>query len=55
MKIKNVTALKGYKLQVAFDDDVSGVIDLENFIQSGIFSSLKDELLFNKCLCRNIE
>jgi hypothetical protein len=48
MKVKNVAALDGYKLQVTFDDGVSGIIDLAKFIQTGIFSSLKDEKLFTK-------
>ena len=48
MKVKSVAALTGYKLQVVFDDGVSGTIDLAKFIQTGIFSSLKDEKLFAK-------
>lgn len=48
MKAKNVISLAGYKLQVTFEDNVSGIIDLAKFIQTGIFSSLKDEKLFSK-------
>ncbi|HEY4325433.1 MAG TPA: DUF2442 domain-containing protein [Mucilaginibacter sp.] len=48
MKAKDVTALAGYKLQVTFDDGISGTINLAEFIQNGIFSSLKEEKLFNK-------
>lgn len=48
MKAVNVIAMPGYKLQVTFDDGVSGAIDLKDFIETGIFSSLKDEKLFSK-------
>ena len=48
MNIKNVIAQQGYKLQITFDDGVSGTIDLAQFILTGIFSSLKDEKKFNK-------
>ena len=48
MKVKNVIALTEYKLQVTFDDGVSGTVDLGDFIQRGIFSSLKEERLFSK-------
>lgn len=48
MKVKDVIALDAYKLQVTFDDGVTGKIDLAKFIQNGIFSSLKDERLFAK-------
>jgi hypothetical protein len=48
MKINSVTALTGFRLQVMFDDGVSGIIDLSDFIETGIFSSLKDIELFNK-------
>ena len=48
MKVVSVNPLSGYKLQVTFDDGVSGVIDLKNFIKNGIFSVLQNEDLFNK-------
>jgi hypothetical protein len=48
MKITNVNALSGYKLQVVFDDGVSGEIDLKDFIGNGVFASLTDHTLFNK-------
>ena len=48
MKVTNVNVLSGYKLQVVFDDGVSGVIDLKDFIGKGVFSSLADKTLFNK-------
>jgi len=48
MKVTDVTVIPEYKLKVTFDDGVSGIIDLKDFIGSGIFSILKDEKLFDK-------
>lgn len=48
MKAISVNAMPGYKLQVTFDDGVSGVVDLKDFIGHGVFSDLKNEELFNK-------
>jgi hypothetical protein len=48
MKVTNVTVIPEYKLEVTFDDGVSGIIDLGNFIENGIFSVLKDKQLFDK-------
>lgn len=48
MKAVTVNALPGYKLEVTFDDGVSGVIDLKDFIGKGIFLDLKNPDLFNK-------
>ena len=47
-KVLSVDPLPGYKIQVTFDDGVSGIIDLESFIKKGIFSSLKDAENFNR-------
>ena len=48
MKVISVNVISGYKLQVTFDDGVSGIINLKEFIEHGIFAGLKDEQLFNK-------
>ena len=48
MKVTNVDALDDYKLQVTFDDGVSGIIDLKDFIKSGIFSVLEEKQFFDK-------
>jgi hypothetical protein len=48
MKVISVNVVSGYKLQVVFDDGVSGIIDLKEFIAHGIFAILNDEQLFNK-------
>lgn len=48
MKITDIAVVPEYKLKVSFDDGVSGVIDLKDFTENGIFSVLKDKQLFNK-------
>jgi len=48
MKVISLNPLHDYKLQVTFDDGVSGVVDLKNFIKNGIFSILQNEELFKK-------
>ena len=48
MKVTSVRPAKGYKVDVVFDDGVSGIINLKEFVTQGIFSDLKDEHLFNK-------
>jgi hypothetical protein len=48
MKVTDIAVIPEYKLKVTFDDGVSGVIDLRDFIENGIFSVLKDKQLFNK-------
>ena len=48
MKVISVNPLPEYKLRVTFDDGVSGIIDLSNFVRSGIFSVLQNEDSFNR-------
>ena len=48
MKAVKVNALPGYKLQVTFDDGISGVIDLNELVKIGIFSPLQNQELFSK-------
>lgn len=48
MKVISVSLLIEYKLLVVFDDDVSGFIDLKQFVKNGIFSVLQEESLFNR-------
>ncbi len=48
MKVLSVKPASGYQLNVVFDDGVSGVIDLTDYISKGIFAVLKDEQTFNK-------
>jgi len=46
MKAIEVKPLDSYRISVIFSDGVSGIIDLNNLIQKGIFQQLKDEKLF---------
>ncbi len=48
MKPIEVKALRNYQLNVVFDDGVSGVIDLKDFIKRGVFAPLQDAQLFKK-------
>lgn len=48
MKITIAKAIPDYKIEVTFDDGVSGIIDLKEFIANGIFSELKDEHFFKR-------
>ncbi len=48
MKAISVKASPGYKLNIAFEDGVAGTIDLEYFVQHGVFATLKDEQKFEK-------
>ena len=46
MKAIDVTALAGHKIKVVFDDGVSGIVDLNDLVQKGIFQQLMDEQVF---------
>lgn len=46
MKAVEVFALPDYNLQVRFEDEVTGIIDLKPFVQKGIFTALQNEKLF---------
>ena len=48
MKAISVIPLPKYQLQVTFDDGVCGVVDLKDLLQTTVFSTLKDEQLFNR-------
>lgn len=48
MKAVSVIPLPQYKLQVAFEDGVSGEVDLKDLVQSPVFSRLRDEQRFNQ-------
>lgn len=48
MKATNVKAIGDYKISVAFDDDICGIIDLSYLTQKGIFRELSDLSLFAK-------
>lgn len=48
MKAVDVKALNDYRINVVFADGVSGVVDLSDLVQKGIFQKLKDEQSFQK-------
>ncbi len=48
MKVIKVDAMPDYKLQVTFNDGITGMVNLKSFIETGIFSELKNYQLFNK-------
>jgi hypothetical protein len=41
-KISKVKVLQGYRLELAFDDGVSGVVDLSNLVGKGVFVLWRD-------------
>ena len=49
MLVATVIPVNDYKLEVSFDDSISGIIDLKSFIdtESGIFKVLLNKDLFN--------
>lgn len=47
MKITQVNPLSEYKLKTTFDDGVSGIINLKDFITHGIFKVLQNQEIFN--------
>ena len=48
MRATDVKAIGDYKISIVFDDDVFGVIDLNDLTQKGIFRQLRDPSLFVK-------
>ena len=48
MKIKSVTYAGDYSIQIEFEDGINGIVNLSDFIGTGIFSALKDPVQFAK-------
>ena len=48
MKAIYVKAISNSKISVSFDDGISGIVDLSELIQKGIFRKLNDLILFAK-------
>ena len=48
MKAIDVKAIGNYKISVVFDDGISGIVDLTDLVQKGIFRELADPILFAK-------
>ena len=48
MKATKVRSLRGYKIDVSFEDGVHGTIILKELVRQGIFQELQSEILFSK-------
>ncbi len=48
MKATDVKALEGYKIKVVFEDGASGIVELFDLVQKGIFRHLLDQSEFQK-------
>ena len=47
-KITMVKVLQGYRLELTFDDGVSGTVDLSNLVGKGVFASWCDYRVFEQ-------
>ena len=47
-KISKVKALQGYRLELEFDDGVSGTVDLSDLVGKGVFALLCDRRAFEQ-------
>ena len=48
VKITKVSVLKNYRLEVAFDDGVCGVVDLSDLVGKGVFTLWHDPHIFEQ-------
>ncbi len=47
-RVKEVTVLGEYRLQLVFDDGVRGIIDLSALVGKGVFSLWRDAVAFQR-------
>lgn len=47
-KVKRVSVLGEYRLELEFDDGVCGIVDLSHLVGRGVFSDWKDRENFDK-------
>lgn len=47
-KISKVKVLPGYRLELQFDDGVSGIVDLSDHVGDGVFALWSDPLAFDR-------
>ena len=47
-KISKVKVLSGYRLELEFDDGVSGTVDLSEDVGKGVFALWRDSLAFEQ-------
>ena len=48
VKITKVSVIANYRLEVAFDDGVRGVVDLSDWVGKGVFALWRDPNIFEK-------
>lgn len=48
MRIVNVTTPGNFCIEVSFEDNTSGIINLKDLVQKGVFRVLQDASLFKK-------
>jgi hypothetical protein len=48
MQVQQVIYKGNYTIQVSFVDGTTGIVDLSDLVQKGIFGKLKDQVLFAK-------
>ena len=48
VKVTKVNVLQGYRLELAFDDGVSGVVDLSELVGKGVFALWRDRHVFEQ-------
>ena len=47
-RIYKVKVLPGYRLELEFDDGVSGIVDLSEAVGKGVFALWRDPLAFDQ-------
>ena len=47
-RIAKVKVLRGYRLELEFDDGVSGIVDLSEAVGKGVFALWRDPLVFEQ-------
>jgi hypothetical protein len=47
-KISKVKVLPGYRLELQFDDGVSGIVDVSDKVGKGVFALWRDPLFFEQ-------
>ena len=47
-KISEVKVLQGYRLELVFDDGVSGIVDLSGLVGKGVFTIWSDRRIFEQ-------
>ena len=47
-KISEVKVLQGYRLELVFDDEARGVVDLSDLVGKGVFAIWRDRRIFEQ-------